>query len=546
MICMSSLSFNATHAQTPEVKITLWVKIHRIKMIDIIERASQAEHVDWHYYLTINNEGLLYYEDSAYSKCGIDKIVDDVYSFEIAGRYVRVYIDLFDDDLYSRPDLADISSRTGAGIDNHEDFTRGTRFSALYDVKNDKLLDADIHTLESGYYVTSGEYDGSTDVDENDAELWFSIWDDYDAPKAEAGPEKECRTDERVTFDGSGSAASNGSSIVKYEWDFEGDGEYDADGVLQSHVYDTKGKYTVSLRVTDSLGEVDVDTCTVYVGDMTPITSFIFSPSEPSIEDTIQFNDTSRDTDGQVKFWLWDFGDGQTSIERNPTHNYTDKGTYWVSLTAEDDVGNVNTSRTPITVVNLPPVAEFDFSPKDPNEGADVYFMSESRDPEGRALQWEWAFGDGQTSAEQNPVHGYLEASPYTVSLTVRDDEGGSDSMSRIVNVVQGHDLTLVVRDLLGLAVANAGIEIYSDGIRVAADSTDGKGMLELSGVPEGLYEVRVKSLGITTSLSCPLTGSLTKKIPVFLSVYTVGMSVGVMGAISVVGIYALRRRRLS
>jgi hypothetical protein len=68
-----------------------------------------------------------------------------------------------------------------------------------------------------------------------------------------------------------------------------------------------------------------------------PEASFTFSPTNPVIGESIQFIDTSNDIDGQVIMWIWDFGDGTTSTEKNPTHIYHVEGTYTVSLTVTDN-----------------------------------------------------------------------------------------------------------------------------------------------------------------------------------------------------------------
>ena len=62
---------------------------------------------------------------------------------------------------------------------------------------------------------------------------------------------------------------------------------------------------------------------------------------------TIEFEDKSRDLDGTITSWFWDFGDGTNSSDQNPIHTYAGLGTYKVILTVTDDKGGINTlSRT--------------------------------------------------------------------------------------------------------------------------------------------------------------------------------------------------------
>ncbi len=70
-----------------------------------------------------------------------------------------------------------------------------------------------------------------------------------------------------------------------------------------------------------------------------PIADFEFSPAQPTAGQTVQFTDKSKDPDGQVKAWSWDFGDGTTSTEQNPSHVYRTAGTFTVKLIVTDDKG---------------------------------------------------------------------------------------------------------------------------------------------------------------------------------------------------------------
>lgn len=85
---------------------------------------------------------------------------------------------------------------------------------------------------------------------------------------------------------------------------------------------------TYTVTVTDALGCVGTSVITITVNP-NPISAFIFSPSVTFIDSTYTFTDQS--TGGAVS-WLWYFGDGNTSTQQNPTHIYTDAGTYHVCL----------------------------------------------------------------------------------------------------------------------------------------------------------------------------------------------------------------------
>ncbi|HQK55177.1 MAG TPA: PKD domain-containing protein, partial [Methanolinea sp.] len=104
--------------------------------------------------------------------------------------------------------------------------------------------------------------------------------------------------------------------------------------------------------------------------------------------------------------------------------------------------GSLSDSETiTITVkkVNLVPVAKFSYTPEEIYIGNEVQFIDSSNDPDGSIDFWSWDFGDGETSAEQNPVHIYTEAANYIVKLTVTDNDGGSATMDVEIEVLSSN-----------------------------------------------------------------------------------------------------------
>ena len=84
---------------------------------------------------------------------------------------------------------------------------------------------------------------------------------------------------------------------------------------------------------------------------------------------------------------------------------------------------------------NLPPIADFTYSPSAPTTTDNVIFTDKSSDADGSIISWAWDFGDGNTSASQNPSHSFPGPTTYTVTLTVTDDDGASDSCTATVTV---------------------------------------------------------------------------------------------------------------
>lgn len=95
-------------------------------------------------------------------------------------------------------------------------------------------------------------------------------------------------------------------------------------------------------------------------GEGAPTASFTYSPSCPAKDEDVQFTDTSTDPDGTIVSWEWEFGDGGTSTEQNPTHRYSDKGTYTITLTVTDDDGLTDSHSESLTVGGLRVESEYE------------------------------------------------------------------------------------------------------------------------------------------------------------------------------------------
>ena len=141
-------------------------------------------------------------------------------------------------------------------------------------------------------------------------------------------------------------STSNGT-IISWQWDF-GDGNT-SNIQNPTHQYSSPGQYTVSLTVTDEFGS-DMMTRTNYIAiDVPPTAEFISDKQVINASQSIQFIDKSI-FHGTVKSWLWDFGDGTTSILQFPVHRYISPGQYTASLTVTDEYGS-NTETSPNHIV---------------------------------------------------------------------------------------------------------------------------------------------------------------------------------------------------
>jgi len=532
IICISFSLLNITNVKAAETKPTLWIKVHRIKALDYIEQGWFEGEADFRYRISVYNGNEWIYSYYTCNPNDNDVEVDYTHSFTLEQTtYIKIYIQVWEMD--------------GEVYDQNVDIAKDTQMLDIYyNMKSNSVVGEYVEEL--GYLKTDGEWDGSegTEIDENDAALWFLIWDNYESPVAYAGSDRTVMVGEKFNLDASRSTASIGSSLVQFQWDFENDGIYDAQGEQTSYTYTEKGVYTVKLKVTDSIGETNTDTCIVRVLSNKPKASFTYTPQEPTIQDTVFFYDTSNDPDGSVVSWTWDFGDGFTSTLKDLTHDYSDKGSYTVTLTVTDNDGNTDTIEEIITVLNLPPTADFTYSPSSPAAGKEVQFTDKSSDPEGKSLEYLWDFGDSTTSTKENPVHRYEEGGEYTIKLSVTDDEDDEDDIIKIVKILQTHDLTIEVKDILGLKIPNAEIELYSDGECCASGKTDTNGKLTFTEIAEGQYDIEVKVMGQTVSLTRSLSQPVTAQVQVTLSTNTLGITGGIVVIAALGGFYLMRRKK--
>jgi PKD repeat protein len=201
------------------------------------------------------------------------------------------------------------------------------------------------------------------------------------------------------------------------------------DNVADNLALTQDNKYLVLGLREYGVWKADLSAATVL--NKIPIASFSFVTASPTVRDAVSFLDSSRDPDGSIVSWCWEFGDGGTSDAQNPTHRYSERGNYTVKLAVVDNYGGRGEVAETLTVFNAPPTADFTFSPQSPIEDELVNFTDTCADPDDGLTSWRWDFGDGQTSSDRNPTHRYDMPGTYTVSLTVTDDAGDTGTASR-------------------------------------------------------------------------------------------------------------------
>jgi len=136
----------------------------------------------------------------------------------------------------------------------------------------------------------------------------------------------------------------------------------------------------------------------------------------------INFQDLSS---GNPTTWSWDFGNGATSTKQHPSTTYFDVGTYVVKLTASDASRSHTVTKLAYITVYRQPTVDFTATKKSGCSPVVVQFSDASSSPSGTTVKaWKWDFGDGNSSTAQNPQHIYRNAGSYTVTLTITNNLG--------------------------------------------------------------------------------------------------------------------------
>jgi PKD repeat protein len=266
------------------------------------------------------------------------------------------------------------------------------------------------------------------------------------APTAEVSAvPTNAQPNQTITFNAApGSTDAGSGSIVKYEWDRDGNGSYETDtGTVASTTaaFAAGGSHTVRLQVTDNCGLKDTGLVNVFVNNSPPSASFTVAPNPAPIGVNVTFNGgASSDTGGSITTYEWDWeGDDvfdATTTTATTTHAYPAPGQYTPQLRVTDNDGAKHTTSRPLRV-NAKPIASFSYSPLAPLIGDQVTFNgTSSSDPDGSVSSYAWDL-DGNGSFESSgptPARTYTSAGTVNVKLRVTDNNGSvSDVLARDV-----------------------------------------------------------------------------------------------------------------
>lgn len=205
--------------------------------------------------------------------------------------------------------------------------------------------------------------------------------------------------DRKVTF------TNQSLHAQSYYWTF-GDGSTSTEK-NPTKTYSSSGTYKVTLKATN-VSLSDTQETTINLSKPTPIAHFTYSVSG------LQVSFKNLSTNSQS--YSWNFGNGKTSTQKEPTITYSSTGTYLVRLTASNGE-TTDTDEHSISVSYKQPTASFTYKTEAPLK---VVLTNTSAN----ATSYEWDFGDGTTSTEKNPTHRYRTVGSYIITLVSKNPAG--------------------------------------------------------------------------------------------------------------------------
>ncbi len=245
--------------------------------------------------------------------------------------------------------------------------------------------------------------------------------------------------------------------ISTIQWDF-GDGTKSI-GRSLNHTYLRGGDFYSTVTIWFENGNCICDTLEIHVVEChTPcasISAYGTCGKPPLI---VSFLGVGYDLNGQIVGYMWDFGDGVTSTEQNPTHTYDTAGRYYARLTIRADCGLEGSDVIEIHVIkNYLPLASARADLTEGKAPLKVNFFGYCNDEDDSNISYHWVFENTllpakRESDQQNATHLFWSPGVYNVTLTVVDEDGATDEIGMQITVhtsIISWGLQLVIKKLI-------------------------------------------------------------------------------------------------
>jgi PKD repeat protein len=219
--------------------------------------------------------------------------------------------------------------------------------------------------------------------------------------------------------------------VVIWSWDFD-NGNFSNLQIPPSQFYGAPGNYNVQLDVTSANGCTNTS---IQVIDVFQSPVPAFTPTSVCQNEVALFTDLSTSSAGDpIITWGWDFGDGNSSIQQNPTHTYTTSGP--VNVILDVSTAFCSASDTVAVTVEVAPTAAFT---PDALIGCSPLGINFTNNSSTSAVNFLWDFGDGNTSTATNPTYTYINNfgfdTTFTVTLISQTTFGCADTTTQTITV---------------------------------------------------------------------------------------------------------------
>ncbi|NOY49980.1 MAG: PKD domain-containing protein, partial [Chlorobi bacterium] len=267
---------------------------------------------------------------------------------------------------------------------------------------------------------------------DNNASAEFTVFENP-SPDFAIDPSEHACTNTDVAFDYLSDTTDNRT----FAWDF-GDSQT-GNQPYMTHQYSSAGNYDVNLYVEHTYapnGHVCNNEITKPL-TVDPLPEPDFSADVGCIPVMVYFTDNSQEILPGATY-DWTFGDGGTDNIQNPNHQYTEAGLFSIKLVIH------NTERC-FAEINKPnyiqanpnPTAGFDADPWITTMDTPLIDFINQSESDSTLTGFEWDFGDGNTSSDENPSHTFAAAGNYEISLRVETTNGCWDTTFAVVALTE-------------------------------------------------------------------------------------------------------------
>ncbi|TWR31698.1 PKD domain-containing protein [Mucilaginibacter pallidiroseus] len=185
------------------------------------------------------------------------------------------------------------------------------------------------------------------------------------------------------------------------------------------------GDYTVIANVVNPQGnDCGTESAIEFDFNISAFPQVVFTADNTCLNEQTQFTDVTDQTNNTIKSWHWDFGDGQSSNDKDPIHPFLTAGSYTVTLTVINENGCSSFTSKQYKILPKPAASFLVTTPACVNTPLTFTDQSVS---EGVLKQWIWEFGDGAVETRTNNqsfTHTYIAAGTYQVKLTLVTESG--------------------------------------------------------------------------------------------------------------------------